>query len=261
MKEARKWMLVLIICVVGILLAGNGNVYANIRSPVLQQQVVYVDTLHGDDANSGGCPDQALASIRQALRGGAGQVLIYPGVYYEHLEMGSRSVELKGVVGPEGAPVIEGGFFPAVAWKEDETADPNARPQLIMQNLIIRRSPVGILVLSGFPELKNLTIVECGLGVLGVPLTGHGPSLLESSILWNNSFSVIGGGFPSYSSTERPFRTSRGNIFLNPKFADAEGGDYHLRSRAGRYQPALVARRSAVSYNWVRRVNLTHREY
>ncbi len=80
MKEARKWMFVLNVCIVRILLTGNGNVYANISNPVLPQQVVHVDALHGDNANSGVSPDQALASIRQALRGGADQVLIYPGV-------------------------------------------------------------------------------------------------------------------------------------------------------------------------------------
>ncbi len=153
--------------------------------------------------------------------------------------MGSRSVELKGVVGPEGAPIIEGGLYPAVVWKEDETTDPNARPQLVMQNLIIRRSPVGILVLSRYPELKNLTIVECGVGVMGLPLTGHLPRLIDSSILWNNCFSDIVGGFAGHSCVERPLHSGGGNIFMDPKFADAERGDYHLRSRAGRYQPAL----------------------
>lgn len=240
MREARKRMLVYAVFVLLMAVVSGGPVGAHGHIPRKHPQVVYVDALHGDDNNSGELPDQALASIGEGVSSGADQVFIYPGVYREHLELGNKSIELLGVVGPEGAPVIEGGNAPAITWEGNWSINPNKRDLLIVRNLVIRRCPVGILILGGFPKLKNLTIVECELGVMRVPVPGHDTYIIEESILWNNRFGDIIGGQASYSCLEHPrLIEGAGVIVLDPKFADAAGGDYRLRSRVGRYHPDL----------------------
>jgi hypothetical protein len=78
---------------------------------------------------------------------------------------------------------------------------------------------------------RNSTTTGGGIQNLGGKLT------LTNCILWNNTPAEIRvGGTVSvtYSNIQGGF-TGEGNIDADPLFADADDGDYHLKSQAGRY--------------------------
>ena len=81
---------------------------------------------------------------------------------------------------------------------------------------------------------ENSTTTGGGIHNLGGNLT------LVNCILWNNTPTEvrIGGGTVSvtYSDIRGGF-TGEGNIAADPLFADPANGDYHLKSRAGRWDP------------------------
>jgi len=61
--------------------------------------------------------------------------------------------------------------------------------------------------------------------------------IVKNCIFWSNSAgSFTGSDIPvvTYSNVEGGF-AGEGNINVAPLFADAAGGDYHLRSQAGRW--------------------------
>jgi hypothetical protein len=54
----------------------------------------------------------------------------------------------------------------------------------VLQNLIISDSLIGISLVDRNPVLQNLTIVKCGIGVLGL---GQSDPAINSCILWFNA--------------------------------------------------------------------------
>jgi len=69
----------------------------------------------------------------------------------------------------------------------------------------------------------------------------EGSPLLTNCIIWGNIPEQISiyNGTPviTYSDIQEGF-TGEGNINTDPLFADADNGDYHLKSKAGRWDPA-----------------------
>ncbi len=66
---------------------------------------------------------------------------------------------------------------------------------------------------------------------------------IRHSILWGNrdemsNEQLADCGLPSYCCIENWRDAGFGNINLNPRFADPEGGDFHLKSQAGRWDPS-----------------------
>lgn len=72
--------------------------------------------------------------------------------------------------------------------------------------------------------------------------------VIQDSIVWHNSgldgpddFAVVDGGtlVATYTLSQESL-PGVGNLATDPLLADPAGGDYHLRSRAGRWSPALA---------------------
>jgi len=106
---------------------------------------------------------------------------------------------------------------------------------------IIGNKGWGILLKSGDVEyagtIKNCTIAANGEGIFGV-------SVITNSIIWGNLSQQIAepNSIVTYSNIQGGWE-GEGNINVDPLFVDAEDGDCHLKSEAGRWNP--------VSESWV----------
>jgi hypothetical protein len=96
----------------------------------------------------------------------------------------------------------------------------------------------GIICLDSNPVLTNCTLTGnkafcCGGGMY----SGASTPTVSNCILWGNSPSQISGTVTvSYSDVQGGY-TGLGNIYNDPYFADANTDDYHLKSKAGRWEP------------------------
>jgi len=90
-----------------------------------------------------------------------------------------------------------------------------------------------IYIVGGFPKITNVTIVNNLYGVMA--FAGSEPDILNS-IFWNNTHGDMHQCQASFSCYQGASE-DQGNIDADPLFADAGGGDFHLRSQWGRYLP------------------------
>jgi predicted outer membrane repeat protein len=88
------------------------------------------------------------------------------------------------------------------------------------------------------PTLTNCTLVGNSAGRLGGAVCGESANtILANCILWGNSHGQIAGDVSaSYSDVEGGW-PGEGNIDANPYFADPSNGDFHLKSKVGRWDP------------------------
>ena len=101
---------------------------------------------------------------------------------------------------------------------------------------------------DSFPLIINNTILSnlaTGNRGGGIYCGGSSPTVVNT-ILWNNSpdefYEQRGGRISTsitvtYSNVKGGF-PGEGNLGIEPLFADPENGDYHLKSQAGRWDPA-----------------------
>ena len=98
---------------------------------------------------------------------------------------------------------------------------------------------------GGLYNSSNARIVNCTFTNNSTTTGGgihnqSGALTLTNCILWNNTPSEIyikaGTVSTSYSDIQGGFE-GEGNIDVDPLFADADNGDYHLKSQAGRWDP------------------------
>lgn len=92
--------------------------------------------------------------------------------------------------------------------------------------------------------LNNCTLVgNSAMDVGGVCNSLEGSSTLTNCIVWGNTSPQVAGNVTvSYSDVQGGWE-GEGNIDVDPLFALPDGGDYHLKSQAGRWD--------AVSGSWV----------
>lgn len=88
----------------------------------------------------------------------------------------------------------------------------------IRNNTVIENGSTGIKAPSGQCVRNNIITDNGGFGVEG--------GTISYNCLWANSGGIYSGSVPA-----------PGNIVVNPLFADAENGDYHLKSQIGRFDP------------------------
>ena len=108
---------------------------------------------------------------------------------------------------------------------------------------------------TGLPQCR-VNVVNCtlvGNKLLPVPAVAAAGGIqssgaevrITSSILWHNdgeALAIVDSGLTNnvtYSDIEGGW-TGPGNIDADPFFADEDAGDYHLRSKYGRYDPQAV---------------------
>ncbi len=189
---------------------------------------IYVDAANGNDNNDGLTPQAAFATIQKGIDAAAddGVVLVYPGLYREEITFMGKKLTVQGVVvSPAGVPVLHNPGDFAVSFHYGEG------PDSILKNFIITDSFMGIFIAASSPTISNLTIVD---NKYGIEAYADSEPDISNTILWNNTNGDLFGCRTRYSCVERG---GEGTITADPLFADPENGDYHVRSKRGRYWP------------------------
>lgn len=210
----------------------NMGAYGGTReaSKSVGRMVYHVDGIKGNDANDGLSRATAFATIQRGINStrDGDVVMVWPGVYEEQVNFVGKGITVQSaadaavVVAPTGYAFS---FFTAEG------------PDSVLRNFVIRKSEFGIYCSGGSsPVISNLTIADNEFGINAV---GGAHPYISNCILWNNTFGGLSQCKARYSCVQhRDPNEGEGNIRKNPLFADANNGDYHLRSRRGRYWPA-----------------------
>lgn len=110
-----------------------------------------------------------------------------------------------------------------------------------VRNCIIYRNSAklgaGVYTEGGNTTLINCTLADnTGFWAGGI-CNFTGSPVLTNCILWDNADPEIGSMARVTYSDIRGGWPGEGNLDADPMFADLENGDYHLKSRAGRWDP------------------------
>ena len=117
-------------------------------------------------------------------------------------------------------------------------------------NVIARNSALvggGIMNYLGYPSIVNNTIVRNRPSALQLEVTdeygwGFESCAIVNNIIWDNeiylSDDVMEGQYEIYFNDIQGGWEGPDNINVDPLFAHAAGGDYHLKSQAGRWDPS-----------------------
>ena len=186
----------------------------------------YVDGVNGDNHNHGLTAEAAFATIQKAIHTAedGDTVRVYPGIYTEGIRFLGKAIT---VCSAADAATLQNPDDSAVSFYYGEGAGS------ILKNFVIRNSVTGIFLTAGCPTIKNVTVVDNQYGVEAY--AGSEPNISDS-IFWHNSDADLLGCQARYSCIQRGGE-GPGNLELDPMFADAENGDYHLLSERGRYWP------------------------
>jgi len=187
----------------------------------------FVDAATGSDTNGGWGPREAFATIQRGINAArAGYtVAVAPGLYREDIDFKGKAVT---VTGWNGAPTLEAPDEYAVSFYTAEG------PGSILKNFVITHSDVGVFIAGSSPTICNVTLVGNDFGIAAY--AGARPDIVNC-VLWDNANGDLFGCTARFSCTKQGLE-GLGNISDDPLFADAEQGDYHLRSEKGRYVSA-----------------------
>jgi hypothetical protein len=196
-------------------------------------RIIYVDQCCVCEDGDGLSPNRPLATIQAAidLAWDRDRVFVAAGIYEESLDLKGKAITVKGVAGPLGVPILKATGQTAVQMLSGEDS------RTVVQNLVICESLIGVSLVGSNPTLQNLTVVKCGIGVLGLD---ESDPKINSCILWDNSLVDLAGVIAYYSDIER-LNDSSGlyNLNVDPLFMDSKKNDYRLRTREGRYEWAI----------------------
>jgi hypothetical protein len=217
-----------ILGMLGCLIVVSSTVAGQPRSGRNPSRILYVDAYLGDDDYDGLSPHWPYASIQRAVSaaGTHDTIFVYDGIYRETVDIGGKALTIKGIAGPLGVPVIEEPNQAAILMVSGEG------PDTVLQNLIVRNSLIGICTLDSSPTLRNLTVVECGIGLVAL---NQSEPRINSCIFWHNTLRGLSGAQALYSCVQEDENTLLSNISQDPLFVDFANGDYHLQSTEGRY--------------------------
>lgn len=183
----------------------------------------------GSDWNSGLTAEQPFATVQKAIdvaRDGD-TVLVWPGTYNEQLRFMRKAITVQSAA---DAAVLTSPDY-AVSFYSAESS------RSVLANFVITGcTGAGVFCSGASPTLRNLTIVGNGTGIAAYD--GSDPNI-SNCILWSNTgqdlwqcknarYSDIQDNVPD---------TKLSNMQRDPMFADPQRGDYHLKSRTGRYVP------------------------
>ncbi|NLH17861.1 MAG: hypothetical protein GX455_14895 [Phycisphaerae bacterium] len=186
----------------------------------------HVDAVLGNDDNNGLTHRRAFATIQKAVDVAeeGWTVLVWPGTYYEEVDLKGKALLLQGQ--PGAVIDSQGGF--GLTFAAGEQADTQ------VSNFILLNNYAAVFCAGSSPTLRNLTIVNNRNGITAY--TGSSPTI-SNCILWNNTQNDLIGCTAVYCCVQ-DIAAGEGNISQDPLFADLAGGDFHLKSRIGRYVSA-----------------------
>ena len=190
--------------------------------------VYHVDGINGDDNNNGLSKASAFETIQKGIYSARDRdtVLVWSAVYNEEVHFNGNAITVQSAA-DAAIVVAETGY--AFSFFKGEG------PKSVLRNFVISDSEYGIFCDGASPTISNLTIANNVFGIAAY--NGANPDI-ANCILWNNK----GGGLfqcqARYSCIQQGDpNEGEGNISENPLFADANSGDFHLRSEHGRYWP------------------------
>ncbi|MCP4452532.1 MAG: hypothetical protein GY809_13815 [Planctomycetes bacterium] len=229
-----KWTRILcacvcvVLCVAGLGLAQDGGFVP----PAPVSRIIYVDQCCACDDGDGSSPGRSMTTIQAAIDVARDEdrVFVMPGVYEESLNLKGKAIAVKGIAGPQGVPVLKASGQAAVLVLSGEDA------RTVLQNMVICESLVGVSLVDSHPTLLNLTVVKCGIGVLGL---GESDPMINNCILWSNALEDLAGVTTYYSCIEKRAESSRlYNMSVDPLLVDFQRNDCRLSTHHGRHEPA-----------------------
>ena len=190
--------------------------------------VYHVDGINGDDTNSGLSRQSAFATIQKGVDSArdADVVMVWPAVYEEEVNFDGKAITVQSAA--DAAVVVASRGY-AFSFFKGEGSDS------VLRNFVIRDSEHGIFCNGASPTISNLTVVNSEFGIAAY---GGAHPEITNCILWNNTKGDLFQCEATYSClSDMSVAWNQTNISGDPLFADADSGDYHLRSRYGRYWP------------------------
>lgn len=196
--------------------------------------VYHVDGTSGSDGSAGFSRVYALRTIKRAvdLAKNGDTVLVWPGVYTldpsEEVMFSSKAITIQSAA---DAAVIMATTGYAFTFVGAQTS------QCVVANFVIAGCGEAAVFCDegASPTLKNLTIVRNDFGIRAYG--GADPDIV-SCILWENATGDLFQCKARYSCVQQGTVDKKaGNINKDPLFADPDNGDFHLKSKYGRYVP------------------------
>ena len=198
--------------------------------------ILHVDGRTGRDSNDGHNRANAFATMQKAINMAqdGDTVVVWPGVYQEEIRFKGKAITVQSAA---DAAVITAPHGYAFSFYDAEG------PGTIVSNFVIAGCGVaGIFCDFGSsPTLRNLTIAgnQAGIVVYG----GANPSI-TNSIIWGNTNGPLSAWKANFNwriyyscvDQNNPNKAA-GNFRADPKFADSQNADFHLKSQWGRYVP------------------------
>lgn len=179
------------------------------------------------DKNENGSQEHPFDTIQEAIDAAENgyTVLVYPGIYTEEINFLGKAITVQGVATSAGIPVLENPDGIAAAFFNAE------QPNSVLKNFVIGNSAMAVYILGSSPTISNITVVD---NIHGIGAFGQAEPNITNSIFWNNLKEDLFQCQAHYSCIERG-GGGEGNINVDPLFVDPNTGDYHLRSKRGRY--------------------------
>ncbi len=193
--------------------------------------IFHVDVATGSDSNSGLSRADAFATIQRAVNEAitGDVIMVWPGLYRGTVTLDGKAVTLQSaddaavITTPNVANAFAFSFYRAES------------SRCVLRNFVITNcGEAAIFCYSASPTLTNLTITGNRFGIRGQE--GANPDI-TNCIIWNNQNGDLYHVRARYSDIYQAdaVGTDSGNISMDPLFANPANGDYHLKSRYGRY--------------------------
>jgi hypothetical protein len=194
--------------------------------------ILHVDK-SGSDSNSGLSRSDAFATIQEAVTQSCNgdTILVWPGTYREDVDLMGKAIILQSA---DEAAVVKASSAYAFSFNTGENSN------CVLRNFIItgcNTTDGGAIFLDNrsLPTLTNLTITD---NIYGIHAEGGANPYIVNCILWNNTDGDLYHCNARYSCIQdNEAAGGIGNISTDPLFANPGSGDYHLKSRYGRYPP------------------------